>query len=222
MERCCWARWGHLRAARHCHFAFSETSSLLWFQTLATSQRWVREKANGPWTCQCIWSLCFPSYFYHICRKQYIRNIKVKYVIHNCFILFPGVLLYGPPGCGKTLIAKATAKASGCRFINLQASTLTDKWYGESQKLTAAVFSMAVKIQPCIIFIDEIGNHWICSKNVQIFRDSRRFNITMPACLTCQVNSSTTRVISLSVITMDMQVFIIHGFYGKHGTFTFA
>ncbi|XP_061449136.1 outer mitochondrial transmembrane helix translocase-like isoform X1 [Rhineura floridana] len=67
-----------------------------------------------------------------------------------------GVLLYGPPGCGKTLLAKATAQASGCRFINLQASTLTDKWYGESQKLTAAVFSLATKIQPCIIFIDEI------------------------------------------------------------------
>ncbi|XP_048338387.1 outer mitochondrial transmembrane helix translocase-like [Sphaerodactylus townsendi] len=67
-----------------------------------------------------------------------------------------GVLLYGPPGCGKTLLAKATAQASGCRFINLQASTVTDKWYGESQKLTAAVFSLATKIQPCIIFIDEI------------------------------------------------------------------
>lgn len=55
------------------------------------------------------------------------------------------------------MIAKATAKASGCKFINLQASTLTDMWYGESQKLTAAVFSLADKIQPCIIFIDEIG-----------------------------------------------------------------
>ncbi|XP_039210200.1 ATPase family AAA domain-containing protein 1-A-like isoform X2 [Crotalus tigris] len=67
-----------------------------------------------------------------------------------------GVLLYGPPGCGKTLLAKAMAQASSCRFINLQASTLMDKWYGESQKLTAAVFSLAIKIQPCIIFIDEI------------------------------------------------------------------
>lgn len=65
--------------------------------------------------------------------------------------------MFGPPGCGKTMIAKATAKASGCKFINLQASTLTDMWYGESQKLTAAVFTLAAKIQPCIIFIDEIG-----------------------------------------------------------------
>ncbi|XP_038129516.1 ATPase family AAA domain-containing protein 1-A isoform X2 [Cyprinodon tularosa] len=71
--------------------------------------------------------------------------------------LLPESKLFQPPkGCGKTMIAKATAKASGCKFINLQASALTDMWYGESQKLTAAVFSLAVKIQPCIIFIDEI------------------------------------------------------------------
>ncbi|XP_034025509.1 ATPase family AAA domain-containing protein 1-A-like [Thalassophryne amazonica] len=69
-----------------------------------------------------------------------------------------GVLLCGPPGCGKKMIAKAVAKASECHFINLQASALTDKWYGESQKLTAAIFSLAAKIQPCIIFIDEIDS----------------------------------------------------------------
>nr|CAH7759163.1 unnamed protein product [Callosobruchus chinensis] len=69
-----------------------------------------------------------------------------------------GVLLHGPPGCGKTLIAKATAKEAGTRFINLDVSILTDKWYGESPKLAAAVFSLAVKIQPCVIFIDEIDS----------------------------------------------------------------
>ncbi|XP_030241877.1 ATPase family AAA domain-containing protein 1 [Drosophila navojoa] len=67
-----------------------------------------------------------------------------------------GVLLYGPPGCGKTLIAKAMAKEAGMRFINLDVALLTDKWYGESQKLAAAVFTLAHKLQPCIIFIDEI------------------------------------------------------------------
>jgi SpoVK/Ycf46/Vps4 family AAA+-type ATPase len=78
-------------------------------------------------------------------------------LIYN-FPLFVGVLLYGPPGCGKTLIAKAMAKEAKCWFINLDVSVLTDKWYGESQKLTTAVFTLAEKIQPCIIFIDEIDS----------------------------------------------------------------
>lgn len=69
-----------------------------------------------------------------------------------------GVLLHGPPGCGKTLIAKATAREAGTRFINLDVSILTDKWYGESQKLASAVFTLAVKLQPCIVFIDEIDS----------------------------------------------------------------
>ena len=51
------------------------------------------------------------------------------------------------------MIAKATAKEAGARFINLDVSILTDKWYGESQKLAGAVFTLAKKIQPCIIFI---------------------------------------------------------------------
>lgn len=44
------------------------------------------------------------------------------------------------------------------RFINLDVAMLTDKWYGESQKLASAVFTLAMKIQPCIIFIDEIDS----------------------------------------------------------------
>ncbi|CAH1794054.1 unnamed protein product [Owenia fusiformis] len=69
-----------------------------------------------------------------------------------------GVLLYGPPGCGKTMIARAMAKAADARFINLQVSSLVDKWYGESQKRAEAVFSLAIKLQPTIIFIDEIDS----------------------------------------------------------------
>jgi len=69
-----------------------------------------------------------------------------------------GVLLHGPPGCGKTMLAKATAREAKARFINLDISSLTDKWYGESQKLAGAVFTLARKIQPCIIFIDEIDS----------------------------------------------------------------
>jgi len=72
--------------------------------------------------------------------------------------LINGVLLYGPPGTGKTLIARAIAKECGACFINVDAAAIKSHYYGDSESNVAALFSLARKLQPSIIFIDEIDS----------------------------------------------------------------
>lgn len=88
-------------------------------------------------------------------RNRVILPMQKNHLFRYSPLLSPpkGILLHGPPGCGKTLIAKAIANEARCTFINLEPCLLQDKWYGESQKLTSAVFRLAKKLQPCIIFI---------------------------------------------------------------------
>lgn len=67
-----------------------------------------------------------------------------------------GVLLWGPPGCGKTLLAKAVAAESQANFISVKGPELLDKFLGESEASVRRVFARARSSVPCVIFFDEL------------------------------------------------------------------
>ncbi|MCC6013087.1 MAG: CDC48 family AAA ATPase [Candidatus Verstraetearchaeota archaeon] len=69
-----------------------------------------------------------------------------------------GILLYGPPGCGKTLLAKAVATESEANFIAIKGPEIFSKWVGESERAIREVFRRARQAAPCVIFFDEIDS----------------------------------------------------------------
>ena len=69
-----------------------------------------------------------------------------------------GVLLYGPPGCGKTLVAKATANEANANFISIKGPELLNKYVGESERAVRTLFARARAAAPCVLFFDELDS----------------------------------------------------------------
>lgn len=94
--------------------------------------------------------------------KQTIRiKIIEPYLNPGLFARFKatsggGILLYGPPGCGKTMIARAVANECHASFVSVGISDVLNMWLGESERNLAAVFDKARAQQPCVLFFDEL------------------------------------------------------------------
>ncbi len=69
-----------------------------------------------------------------------------------------GILLYGPPGCGKTMLGRAIASETNANFISIKGPELLSKWVGESEKAMREVFRKAKTASPCVIFFDELDS----------------------------------------------------------------
>ena len=81
------------------------------------------------------------------------RDLWPKYGIER---LIRGILMYGPPGCGKSLFAEAAAGELDVPLLYLNAATVLSKWFGDSEKIIVKYFNTARKFAPSIIFIDEV------------------------------------------------------------------
>ena len=69
-----------------------------------------------------------------------------------------GVLFYGPPGCGKTLLAKAIANECQANFISVKGPELLTMWFGESEANVREIFDKARQSAPCVLFFDELDS----------------------------------------------------------------
>jgi len=83
-----------------------------------------------------------------------LRNPEVQKAFHKS--LRGGLLLFGPPGCGKTYIARATAGELGARFIGVGLADVLDMWLGQSEHNVHDMFQEARRNAPCVIFLDEV------------------------------------------------------------------
>lgn len=96
--------------------------------------------------------------------KQELREMvemPVKYpeLFEEAGILPPkGALMFGPPGCGKTMLAKAVANECEANFISVKGPQLLSKWFGESEENVREIFDKARRASPCIIFFDELDS----------------------------------------------------------------
>jgi vacuolar protein-sorting-associated protein 4 len=116
-----------------------------------------------------------------------------------------GILLHGPPGCGKTMIAKATAGDIDATFFNVSAATLVSKWMGESEKLVKRLYEVAKEKQPSIIFIDEVDS-LTQSRNENENDAMRRVKTQLLASMEGLASNKEDRVVTIGATNVPWEI----------------
>ncbi|XP_015437026.1 PREDICTED: katanin p60 ATPase-containing subunit A-like 2 [Dufourea novaeangliae] len=131
-------------------------------------------------------------------KEAIVYPIKYPIFFRDKFTAWKGILLYGAPGTGKTMLAKATATECNCTFFNISASSLVSKWRGDSEKYLRTLFDVAYQRSPAIIFIDEID--WIATdtENGPLSEPARRFRAELLARLDGLISDENANVVLLA------------------------
>ncbi|KAF3208625.1 hypothetical protein TWF679_007685 [Orbilia oligospora] len=150
------------RLAKESPTASDEETKEKVMSNLTSEEKGLRKYVIKPGQCPITYDDVIMDPITKATVKQFVALSKLK-VNNNRSSVFsyfksPGILLFGPPGTGKTHLCRAIANDSGHTFIALSAAELNGSYVGETEKAISAMFSLARKLHPCILFLDEVDS----------------------------------------------------------------